>query len=311
MPDSLAVLTLAAAVRAGTPLLLATLGEVMAERAGVLNLGLEGLMLTGALAGFAAYHGSGSFVLGCLAAMGAAGLLSLLFAFLTITLRTDQVVTGLALTLFGTGLAGFYGKPLVGVAGGAGMPDAPVPFLSSVPILGRALFSHDALVYISFLLVPAAWLFLFRTRAGLELRAAGESPRTADSAGIDVVKLRYIYVAAGGVLAGLGGAYLSLVHTPGWIENMSGGRGWIAVALVIFSQWNPLGAALGAYLFGGVDALQLRIQAAGSSVPPHLLLMLPYVLTIFVLLFASGKALRRRIGAPAALGTPYRREDRV
>jgi simple sugar transport system permease protein len=315
------VAVIAAAIRAGTPILFATLGEILAERAGVINLGMEGMMLVGALAGFATNYtlfmkaaasgtpGEGTLQLclwtGIAAGMGAAGLMALAHAFLTITLRANQVVSGLALTLFGAGITGFLGKTFVGLPS-RGFAPLPVPGLSSVPIVGPAFFSHNILVYVSYLLVPLIWFLLFRTRAGLTMRSVGESPRAADVMGINVIFVRYFYVVVGGLLCGLAGAYLSLAYTPGWAEGMTGGRGWIAVALVIFSGWNPIKAAFGAYLFGGISAIQMRMQAAGTTIPTHLLLMLPYIFTILVLLISQ----RRTSGEPASLGNPYIREER-
>jgi general nucleoside transport system permease protein len=311
------VAILAAAIRAGTPILLATLGEIITERAGVLNVGIEGMMLSGALAGFASYRGSlaagappdTALVIGVFAGMVCGGLMALIHAFLTITTRANQVVSGLALTLFGTGITGFLGKPFVGLPA-KGFAPIPIPLLSSIPLLGPSLFNHNILVYLSFLLVPFLWFFLFKTRPGLNLRSAGESPRTADVMGIEVAPLRYLYTVIGGLLCGLAGSYLSLAYTPGWTEQMTGGRGWIAIAIVIFAGWNPLRAAFGAYLFGGISGIQMRIQAAGTSIPANLLLMLPYIFTILVLLLGSGIAGKRMNMAPRALGLPYVREER-
>ncbi len=301
-----ALAVLAAAVRAGTPVLLATLGELFAERSGILNLGVEGMMLVGALAGFVATVQTGNPWLGALAAGAAGGGLSLIHAVLCITLRANQVASGLALTIFGTGLSAALGRKFVGVPA-SGFPPEPVPGLARIPVLGAVLFQHDPLVYLSYLLVPAAWFALYRTRWGLEVRAVGEHPEAADAADTSVAGVRYVCVAIGGVLAGLGGAFLSTAYTGMWIENMTAGRGWIAVALVIFATWDPLRAAAGAYLFGGVNALQLNLQAAGARLPVYLLLMTPYVFTILVLVFATRETARKRLGAPAALSVPYTR----
>lgn len=309
MEVSLLVAIGAAAIRAGTPILIPCLGGIVAERAGVLTLGTEGMMLVGALAGFASAHATGSAALGFTAACGTGAALALLHAILSVSLRANQVVSGLALVLFATGVSGLFGRPYVGQPI-AGLPPWPLPVLADLPVVGPILFRHDAVVYASFLLAPAVWLFLYRTRAGLHLRAVGEGPETADAMGVPVAGIRYAATVAGGALIGLGGAYLSLAYTPLWIEQMSAGRGWIAVALVIFAGWNPLKAFAGAYLFGGIDALQLRIQAAGSQVSAHLLLALPYLATILVLALAQGPRGRRRPGMPAALGLPYVREER-
>ncbi len=298
-----------AAIRAGTPLLYATLGEIFAERSGVLNLGLEGLMLVGALTGFMISHFTSSVWLGVLAAVLAGGVMALLFAFLTVTMRVNQVVAGLALTMLGMGLSGYYGQSFIGKTAPQFNP-VSVPILGDIPILGKILFYHDPLVYLTYLLVPLSWFFIFKTRWGMNLRAVGEDPRTADAVGINVFRIRYIYVVLGGMLTSLGGAYLSLAYTSMWIENMTAGRGWIAIALVIFSAWNPWRALLASYFFGGVASLQLRIQAIGTTIPSHLLMMLPYALTVVVLSMISSETMRKRIGAPAALMKPYSREER-
>jgi simple sugar transport system permease protein len=305
---TLAISVLAAAIAAGTAMLFACLGEILCERAGVLNLGVEGMMLMGALGGFAMTYWTGSLWLGALAAMLVGGLLSLIHALLTVTLQANQVVSGLALTLFGSGLSSFLGQPLVGLPAPAAFNKVAIPLLSDVPVLGPILFRQDMLTYLSYLLAPLLWLLIFRTRPGLHLRAVGESPATADAMGLSVARLRYSYVALGGMLAGLGGAAISLASNPGWTDNITAGRGWIAIALVIFATWNPARAALGAYLFGGVEALQFRLQSAGAPISPFFLNMLPYIFTIVVLVLATRDL--RRAGAPAALGNPYVREER-
>jgi len=301
---------LAAAISAGTAILLAALGEVIAERAGVMNLGVEGMMLLGALAGFVATFFTGNLFVGLLAAMTTGALLALLHAVLTITFAADQIVSGLALTLFATGLAAFLGKPFVGQPAPASFADEPVPLLSAVPVLGPALFDQRLLTYLSYALVVLAWVFLYRTRLGLLVRAVGESPATVDAMGHSVVRLRYGAVVLGGVLAGLGGAVISLGTNPSWTENITAGRGWIAVALVVFAMWNPLRVALGAYLFGGIEAAQFLLQAAGVSISPFFLNALPYLATVLALVLSTRGTLRRRFAAPAALGVPYVREER-
>lgn len=301
-----AIAVLAAAVRAGTPVLFATLGEIFAERAGILNLGVEGMMLVGALAGFATTVRTGNPWLGVVAAGAAGGALSMIHGVLCITLRANQVASGLALTIFGTGLSAALGRGFIGVPAD-GFHTAAVPGLSQLPVLGPILFQQDPLVYLSYLLVPAAWFMLYRTRWGLDIRAVGEQPEAADAMGVDVARVRYAGVAVGGVLAGIGGTFLSTAYTSMWIENMTAGRGWIAVALVIFATWDPVRAVAGAYLFGGVNALQLNLQAAGTRLPIYLLLMAPYVFTILVLVFATRETARKRLGAPAALSVPYSR----
>jgi simple sugar transport system permease protein len=308
--ETLIISVLAAAIGAGTAILYACLGEILCERAGVLNLGVEGMMLMGALAGFAVTVWTGSPAVGAVCAMLAGGLLSLIHALLTVTLRANQVVSGLALTLFGTGLTAFLGKPLVGQPAPASFGKVAIPLLSDIPFMGPVLFRQDLLTYGTYLLVPLLWAFIFRTRPGLYLRAVGESPATTDAMGLNVAGLRYLYVVLGGMLAGLGGAAISVATNPGWVENITAGRGWIAIALVIFATWNPARAALGAYLFGGVEALQFRLQGTGTAISPFFLSMLPYIFTIVVLVLATRETVKRRIGAPAALGLPYFREER-
>ncbi|MCC7352209.1 MAG: ABC transporter permease [Anaerolineae bacterium] len=301
----------------GTPILFATLGEIYAERAGVLNLGVEGMMLMGAMTGFGVAHATGNPWAGVLAAMLAAGSLSLLHAFVVISLRADQVVSGLALTFVGTGLSAVLGAPLVEIRQAiARIPNLDIPLLDRIPVLGPVLFQQNVVVYIGFILVPLFWFLLQRTRPGLHLRTVGEHPAAADALGINVYAVRYFYVFVGGLLAGLAGASLSLAITPGWIEGMTAGQGWIAVGLVIFAGWNPLRAAFGSYLFGAIRRLPLDLQGI-PSLPlfrnPNLgyfMNMLPYAFTIIVLVIGSRAALRKRLGAPASLGVAYVREER-
>ncbi len=305
-------------LRAGASLIYATTGEIYTERSGILNLGVEGMMLSGAVTGFATAYYTGSVWLGVLAAMMMGALLALIHAFLTVTMRANQVVSGLSITLFGTGLASFLGERLgpasnnynlVGLVGPRFSP-IEIAGLSQVPILG-AFFRQDLLTYFLYGLVPLAWFFLYKTRPGLNLRAVGESPQTADAMGVDVTKTRYLYTVFGGLLVGLGGAHLSLAYAPGWSENITGGRGWIVIALVIFAMWNPARAVLGAVLFGGINAVQFRLQAGGTTIPSAYLNMLPYLMTILVLVMMTWwEALSHRIGAPAALGQSYMREEK-
>lgn len=306
---------LSIAIRAGTSVLFATLGGIMSERSGVLNLGIEGMMLLSALAGFAGAFYSGSLLVGVFAGMIVGGLVAAVHAFWCISLSANQVASGLALVIFSTGLADFIGQnigpegtTLVGLAGPK-LQRFAVPGLSSLPIVGEPFFNQDALTYLLYLLVPVIWYFMFKTRPGIHLRAIGENPRAADSLGVSVTRLRYIYTIVGGVLIGLGGAHLSLAYTPGWNVDITSGRGWIAIAMVIFSLWNPLRAVIGALLFGGVTAIQFRMQAAGTSIPTFFLSMAPYIATIVALLFISGRrSLYRHNGVPSALGTVYHRE---
>jgi len=311
---ALLVNVLAAGVRSGTPILFATVGEIFAERAGVLNLGVEGMMLMGAMSAFGVAHATGNPWLGLLAAVGVGGLLALLHAFITVTLRADQVVSGLALTFLGSGLSAVLGAPLVQVRQAPRLPSWSVPLLADIPVVGPIFFQHNVAVYLGFLLVPLAWFYLYRTRWGLELRAVGEYPAAADVLGVNVFLVRYVYVIVGGGLAGLAGASLSLAVTPLWIEGMTAGQGWIAVGLVIFAGWDPVRAAFGAYLFGAIRRLPLDAQSIPfflrNPTYGYFLNMLPYLFTIIVLVIGSREALRRRVGAPAALGIPYVREER-
>jgi simple sugar transport system permease protein len=301
---------LAAAVRSGTPILYATLGEILTERVGVLNLGLEGIMLMGAYSGFVVSVASGNPWIGFLAAFIVGGLTGLIHAFLCISLNGNQVVSGLALTMFGTGLSSLLGRNHIGVTI-RGILNWNIPVLSDIPIIGQVLFSQDALVYISFILVAAMYFFLNSTRPGLNLRASGDCPHAADAMGLPIVRIRYLYTIVGAGIVAVGGAYMSVVYNKFWSELMTAGRGWIAVAMVIFAIWNPIRAAMGAYLFGGIEALQLRLQATGTSVPMAVLLALPYVATLFVLVIISiRKGNGINAGAPASLGLPFYREER-
>lgn len=304
------VTMLATAVTAGTPILFAALGETLTEKAGVLNLGVEGMMLVGAVSGFMVNVVTQSPWLGVLASLVAGGLMALIHAFLTVTLRANQVVSGLALTIFGSGLSGFLGKSMIGIPAPASFRPFDVPFLSDIPVLGPIFFRQDALVYLSYGIALLLALLIYRTRWGLSLHAVGENPAAADAVGINVFRTRYLYVISGGMLAGLGGAYLSLAYAPSWLENMTAGRGWIAVALVIFATWNPIKCLVGSYIFGGVDALGFRIQTKGIDISPFFLQMLPYVCTILVLIFITRETKTRRVGTPGALGLPYDREER-
>jgi simple sugar transport system permease protein len=304
-------LLLAAALVSGTPILLAALGELLSERAGVLNLGVEGTMLIGAVAGFATASLAGSAWVGVLGALLAGMLFGLAFAVLVVSLRLTQIVTGLAFTILGTGLSAFIGRPLIGVPPAATVTRLDLGPLAEIPFLGPALFRQDPLVYGAIALTALIAFAIRRTRAGLILRALGESPAVVDALGLPVTALRYGYVMAGSALGGLGGGYLSLAFTPAWIENMTAGRGWIAIALVIFATWRPWWVLAGATLFGTVDALRFRMQVGGDPIiDPHFLNMLPYLATLVVLALVSRSVTRRRLGVPAALGIAYDREHR-
>ncbi len=303
-------LLLAAAIVAGTPILFAALGELLAERAGVINLGLEGTMLVGAVSGFIVAAETGSVWMGVIGSALCGALFGLAFAFLTITLRMNQIVTGLGFTILGGGLSAYFGSGYVGQPLPVSMARPDLGALADVPFLGVALFRHDFLVYIVLALAIGISFYIYRTRQGLVLRALGNSPDVLDMLGMNVTALRYLYVGLGTALAGIGGAYLSLVTTPTWIENMTAGRGWIALALVIFASWRPLWLMFGACLFGLVEALRFRMQIgeSASAIDPHFLSMLPYAATVLVLVLISGA--RARMNAPVALGTAYDRESR-
>ena len=311
MTGELLIAICLAAIASGTSILLPALGEALTERSGVQNLGVEGMMLMGALFGYIVDIETGSILLAFVAAIIAAMVLALAHAFLSITLRANQIVSGLAVTLFGSGLTAFIGKPFVGATAPVVLSRIPLPGLSQIPVLGQIVFTQDPVVYASFILVPVLWYFIYRTRPGLNLRAIGESPATADAMGVGVASRRYAYTLVGGALAGVGGAYLSLGYTPTWVEGMTAGRGWIAVGLVVFGTWDPLRVLAGAYLFGFVDGFQLRAQGLGSTVPAFFLNMLPYLFTVIVVSLSSGERLQRRLGIPRALGLPYWREERT
>ena len=317
------IIFLNAGVATGTVLLFAALGELFAERSGVLNLGVEGMMLIGAMSAFSTAISSGNPWLGVLVAMLAAGLISQIHAFIVITLQADQVVSGLALTFLGTGVALVLGEGLSKAGAVTMLPSYTIPLLAQIPLLGPIFFAdHSILVYLGYLLTPLSWYYINRTRPGMHLRAVGEYPAAADALGINVYAMRYFYVFIGGVLAGLAGATISLAIAPGWFSELTtAGQGWIAVGLVIFAQWDPFRAAFGAYAFGALRRLILDIQGPltlfGMPNPfyynPYLgffLQMLPYAFTIIVLVIGSREALRKRLGAPAALGVPYIRGER-
>ena len=292
---------------AATPLVFAATGELVAERSGVLNLGVEGMMLTGAVFGFAAVTLTGEPLIGLAAAIVMGALASMIFGVLTLSLLSNQVATGLALTIFGTGLSALVGLDYVGKTIEQ-IRAIHLPILTDLPIVGRLLFGHDPFVYVSIALLGATHWFLKHTRWGMILRAVGDSDQSAHAIGYPVIAIRYAAVAFGGAMAGLGGAYLSLVYTPLWAENMTAGRGWIALALVVFASWRPSRVLLGAVLFGGITILQLNAQAAGLGIPASFMSMLPYIATIVVLVLISRDSTRIRLNAPACLGRAFRAE---
>jgi len=298
------VVLIASLMVAATPVLLAAIGELVVEKAGVLNLGVEGMMITGAIFGFAATVETGSPWLGLLAAMVGGAILSLVFAVLTQYFLSNQVATGLALTLFGLGFSALVGQSYSGIKPPA-FPKLDVPFLTDIPVLGPILLNHDYVVYISLLLIAAVWYFFKYTRAGLILRSVGENHTAAHALGYKVVRIRVFAIMFGGACAGLGGAYISLVRVPQWTEGMTAGAGWIALALVVFASWKPWRVVLGAYLFGGVAILQLNLQAVGVNIPVAYLSMAPYVVTIVVLVVISSDRKRVSVNAPASLGRVF------
>jgi simple sugar transport system permease protein len=317
------IIILQAGVASGTVLLFATIGELFAERSGVMNLGVEGMMLIGAMSAFSVALKTGNPWIGVLVAMLAAGLISQIHAFIVITLQADQVVSGLALTFLGTGISLVLGEGLSKAGTVSLLPAFSIPLLSQIPLIGPIFFTNQSiLVYFGYLFVPLSWYYINKTRPGMHLRAVGEHPAAADALGISVFRLRYAYTFVGGLLAGLAGATISLAISPGWFSELTtGGQGWIAVGLVIFAQWDPLRAAFGSYTFGALRRLILDIQGPatlfGLRNPFYFnpywgffLQMLPYAFTIIVLVIGSREALRKRLGAPAALGTPYIRGER-
>ena len=308
---ALALTIIFGALVSGTPLLFATIGEIFSERSGVMNLGIEGMMLVGAMSGFAAWSTTGSLVLGLVVGMIFGGILALLHAFITITLRADQVVSGLAVTFLGTGLSSILGQPYVG-------KHVPDPTTLILPILGNVALEQIVFIILGMIFAPLAWYYLNRTRPGLNLRSVGEYPSAADSLGLDVFRTRYTYVIFGGAMSGFAGAAMSLVTDPGWVDGKTSGLGWIAVALVIFATWDPIQGLWVSYFFGLLRRLPLALQTpalpfistANNPQLGRFIDMLPYLATILILILGSRGAMRKRLGAPAALGNPYVRGER-
>ncbi len=296
---------LASAIGAAIPLVIAALGELIAERAGVLNLGLEGMMLLGALASFITVAQGGGLFAAVLAGMSAGLIASLIFGFVTLTLQANQVAAGLSLTILGSGMSAFLGRSYVGFAAPASFSPMPIPLLKDLPLLGPSLFSLDLLGYSAFVILAGVMWFLMKSRAGLMLKAVGESPVVARSLGLPVTRVRYLAVAFGGAMSGLAGAYYSVAQFKMWQESLTSGNGWIALALVVFATWRPLRVAIGALLFGGVTALGLYFQAIGLNVSTFALASLPYIATVIVLVFISLDQETVRRHAPAWLGKPF------
>lgn len=304
---------LVATIASGTPLLFATLGEILTEKVGNLNLGVEGMMLLGASFSFIAGMATGSPLLALLCGMAAGGVGALIYAFLTVSMRANQVVTGLSLTIFGAGLANFVGTSVTGLTLATQVTSvfsrAKIPLLGDIPVIGPALFNQSVLVYLGYAVAVLMWIYLGRTSAGLRARAVGENPAAADAAGVGVSGQKYAHICMGGVLAGIAGAYLSLYYSPTWQPGITAGMGWIAVALVIFAMWNPLRAVLGAYVFGGLRIVGFQLQALGIRIPTQFVDMLPYVVTILVLIFVSVRKSNKN-PPPGSLGNAYFREER-
>ncbi len=292
---------------AGTPLLLGTIGEVICERSGILNLGVEGVMAVGAVTAFIVTFISGNPWFGLMAAIFAGALISSLHAFVSITLNASQVVSGLALTMLGLGISGLVGKPYIGKPLAQKMETWPIPLLADIPVVGPVLFNHSPYFYLAIALALIAWFILDYTRVGITIRSAGENPIATETQGINVYRIRYWCVIAGGALAGMAGAHLSTSYSKSWIEGMTGGRGWIVIALTIFALWNPLRAIIGAFLFGGIFVVQYLLQPLGIS--PNFLAMLPYLATLLVL-FIGALRDSRKLNPPAMLAEPYRRGER-
>ncbi len=305
--EEIIISTLQRTMVAGTPLLLATTGEVICERSGILNLGVEGVMALGAVVAFIVTITTGQPWLGVLVAVGAGMAVSVIHAFASITLQANQVVSGLALTMLGLGLSGMLGKPYVGKPLSIKMDDWAIPWLSDIPWLGKIFFYQSPFFYLAILLALTSWFFLERTRLGIQIRSTGENPKATETQGINVSRLRYLSVLIGGGFSALAGAHLSISYSKSWIEGMTSGRGWIAIALTIFALWNPARAIWAAFLFGGIFVVQYLLQPLGIS--PNFLSMLPYFATLLILFLISLKD-PRKLNAPAMLGEPYKRGER-
>jgi general nucleoside transport system permease protein len=306
--DSLILSVLQRTLIAGTPLLLATIGEIIAERSGVLNLGVEGMLAMGAVTAFIVTKTTGSPFLGTLAAVLVAGGAASLHAFVSVTLQSSQVVSGLALTMLGLGISGLWGKSYVGIPLGTKVRPFAIPVLHRIPVVGEILFQRSVFFYLAVILGILAWFVLRHTSTGIAIRSAGENPRATETQGYSVSRIRYLSVITGGAFAGLAGAHLSISYSASWIEGMTAGRGWIVIGLTIFALWRPLRAFIGAFLFGGIFVLQYVLQPIGIS--PNLLAMLPYLTTLVVLVLVGFKKGNRIMAAPAALGEPFRRDER-
>ncbi len=307
---TIAILLLSNAIKAGTILLFPTIGEIFAERVGILNLGVEGMMLIGAFFGFIVTHLTNNPYLGFIAGVLAGGAASLIHAFISVTLRGNQIVSGLALTIFGAGFTTFYGQKWINMNLSSSFTSFKLPLLSNIPIIGTILFNQDIIVYLSYILAVVMWFILYKTMIGINLRAVGENAKAANAMGINVYKVRYIWTFFGGLMAGAGGAYLTIGYAPFWLDGITAGRGWIAIALVIFAMWDPLKAIIGAYLFGSINAMQFQLQATGTTIPSAILNMMPYLVTFIAIVASSIIVKAKHIRPPKELGIPYSREEK-
>ena len=310
MSTVLLVSIISTAVVYGVSVLYAAIGEIFSQRAGVMNLGLEGIMLMGAVSGYLVAVHKQNLGLAMLTVIIVGAVLGLVFAFITVTLQADQTVAGMAMLTFGTGLSGFIGKGVSGVNANLKFEPIPIPGLSEIPIIGPSLFNQDILVYAMYIIVPVAMLYIYKTRPGMILRALGENPASLDSAGYNVYALRYAYVIFGCAMTAVSGACVSLAYTNFWSDGMTSGKGWIAVALVVFASWNPIVAVFGALLFGAISIIGIDIQMYATSIPSQFFSSLPYVATIITLIFTTGNFRKKRSEAPSALCIPYDREER-
>ncbi len=308
--EVLIVSIISTAILYAVSVLYAAVGEIFTQKAGVMNLGLEGIMLMGAVSGYLVAVHKQNLGLAMVVVITVGAALGLIFAFVTVTLQADQTVAGMAMLTFGTGLSGFIGRDVCGVSANLAFEPIAIPLLSKIPILGPSMFNQNILVYVMYIIIPVAMIYIYKTRPGMILRALGENPATLDSAGYNVFALRYGYVIFGSAMAAVSGACVSLAYTNFWSDNMTSGKGWIAVALVVFASWNPLVAVFGALLFGAISVIGVDIQMFYSVLPSQFYSALPYVATIIALIFTTGNFRKKRSSAPAALCIPYNREER-
>ncbi|MDY3747510.1 MAG: ABC transporter permease [Lachnospiraceae bacterium] len=307
---SLLTSILASTISVAVIMLYATIGEIISQRAGIMNLGLEGIMLMGAVSAYFTVVHTHSLALAILTVIVVGALLGLIYAFITVTLQANQVVAGLAMMTFGSGLSGFIGNSITGVAANLKFESLPIPLLSKIPVIGKIFFSQNLLVYILYVIVAIVIVYIYKTRPGMTLRALGENPGALDAVGINVFALRYVYCIVGTILVAMGGAYMSIAYSNSWQEGMTGGYGWIAAALVVFSAWNPAMAVVGSVLFGFISIIGNYMQAYFPFIPVKFVAMLPYIFTIIVLILTTGNFRKKHTEAPAALCVPYDRESR-